>query len=475
MPASEHDNPPSQPPPPPSRAERTLAAVALAISLGVSIWLLTRGLKVGTRPHVDFFDFFWAARGFTDNLDIYAVGDPGYIYPPLLAFLMQPLALLDATLAASCWAVLNIVIAWVLCALSVNTATTLLNLRWSWARRVLAACVTGWILADGFRNELEWGNCNFLILIGVVLGIRWLTHRPIAAGCALAFAAALKYLPILFLVWLLARGKWRAAAAMTLCLVALLLLPAAQVGWDRNAAFLGSSVRGVSSMLASRHADQDALKLAPDAPPPGAPTLQANIWPLDADFSLSIPSGMARVARDTGLRESLGHAAPLALTLMVALACVGVCALIYRAAGLPLWWLARLTPARLTPASRVPAWLAPLEAVGVSTAMVVFSPQAQKRHFNMLVPLVALCVVLIWRGYSRASPPSPASPHSHRAAAHWTLAGLLIMAALATPMINTPLTRDFMTFRWEWCGGPSLAILACQFIALASFMKSARL
>lgn len=420
---------------------RRIAVVALLISAGVMVWLVTRGLKVGTQPHVDFFDFYYAAQAVPKGLDIYAVGDPGYIYPPLLAFLMQPLAWLEPVFAAQIWVGVNAILAAALCWLCVDTATKLLGVRWHWSKITLACCVVFWILADGFRNELEWGNCNFLIMLGVVLGIRWLHLKPALAGACLAVAAALKYLPILFLLYLIARGSWRSAASMCVVLVALLLMPAIQVGWHRNVEFLGSSVRGVSTMLASKVADPARFK--DSLIDQSAPTAPANIWPMDADFSFSIPSGIARVVRDT-------HAPKWAVAcgiLGVAALCIAICAAIYRRNRQRLWWFFASVP------KRTPAWLVTAEAIGVSTAMVVFSPQAQKRHFNMLIPLIALAVVL-----------AIAAPTRVRA---WTVVGLVILAILATPMINTPWTRDFFVNQWEWFGGPSYAILACQFITLA--------
>jgi uncharacterized membrane protein YsdA (DUF1294 family) len=421
---------------PASVHERRIAFGSIAACVGVMAWLISRGLKVGTHGSIDFFDFYWAAQAFPRD-DIYAVGDPGYIYPPLLAFLMQPLTLLGENGAATLWVFLTAALAAVLCWLGVDTARRALGITWPRERTIIASCASFLFLADGFRNELEWGNCNLIILAPVLLAIRWLATRPVLAGVLLAIAAALKYLPILFLVWLLARRQWRAAAAMLVALVTLLLAPALQVGWDRNAQFLDSSVRGVSTMLASK------------VSPPGAPhstphstTAPANIWPLDATFSLSIPSGMARIVRDNSLAKWVLPAGVLG----VAALCVVACGVVYRAHAVRLFW------------RTVPHWLLIAEGVGVATAMVAFSPQTQKRHFNMLVGLVAWGLVLAL---------APGRPRASRTTA---IIALAFLGALTTPMLNTPWTRDFATEYWNWSGGPSYVAVICQIMIVAATM-----
>lgn len=426
--------------------ERRLSLVALLISAGVLAWLISRGLKVGTHGHIDFFDFYRAAQAFARGEDIYAVGDPGYIYPPLLAFLMQPLTVLTARAASILWVFVNASLAAGLCALAVDTARRTLQIRWPRPRTIIAATITFIFLADAFRNELEWGNCNLIIMLPVLLAIRWLTTRPLTAGTLLAVAAALKYLPILFLAWLLARRRWRPAFAMVTALVALLLIPAVEVGWSRNAQFLGSSLRGVSAMLGSQASPILAEGMNAISSPPTA----ANILPLDAPYSVSIPSGMARVVRDNRLPP---WALPAGV-LVVAAACVLACGLVYRAGALRLCWTA------------APAWLIGIEGVGVATAMIAFSPQTQKRHFNMLIALVA------WGAVLALAPRRDSVPRHTRSAA---VASLAMLAALTTPMVNTPWTRDLLTTYWNWFGGPSHIAVICQIILLATtiaFMKA---
>lgn len=418
--------------------ERRIAIASLVVSTGVMAWLVSRGLKEGTHGHIDFFDFYWAAEAMGRD-DIYRVGDPGYIYPPLLAFLMQPLTLLSAKAAATVWVFVNAALAAVLCWLGVDLARRAMGLDRHRERTILATCATFLFLADSFRNELEWGNCNFIVMLPVLLGIRWLAFpasRPGLAGALLGLAAALKYLPILFLVWLVARRQWRAAGAMLVTLIGLLLAPALQVGWSRNAQFLESSVAGVSNMLASKVADTS--ETARDA--------AANIWPLDAPFSLSIPSGTARIVRDWGLPRWV---LPVGV-LGVAGVCVLACGVVYRNFGYRLFW------------RHAPTWLILAEGVGVATAMIAFSPQTQKRHFNMVVGLVAWGIVIAL------------APRKSRASRATAIAGLALIAALTTPMINTPWTREFMVNTWNWAGGPAYVAVVCQIMIVASTMMIMR-
>ena len=58
----------------------------------------------------DFHEFFSAAQAIVNHQDIYKAGSLGYIYPPLLAFLLTPLVTLGEIGAAWVWLSLNIIL-----------------------------------------------------------------------------------------------------------------------------------------------------------------------------------------------------------------------------------------------------------------------------------------------------------------------------------------------------------------------------
>src|SRR6266699_883367 len=108
----------------------------------------------------DFNVFYSAAQATLQHGDLYKPMNRSYIYPPLIAFLYAPLALLSEPQAATI----------VLCA-------------------------------------------NFLF---IVLALRWLDKRPAWAGIALGLACNIKYLPIVTLPYLLIRRRWVAAGSFAL-------------------------------------------------------------------------------------------------------------------------------------------------------------------------------------------------------------------------------------------------------------------
>ncbi len=90
------------------------------IAAGLSIYLtgyvgrrVARPPLAGIDPRGDFPYFYAAAQAMTKGEDIYASQAPGkdrrgYIYPPLIAFLYQPLARFDLVTAARLSLLINI-------------------------------------------------------------------------------------------------------------------------------------------------------------------------------------------------------------------------------------------------------------------------------------------------------------------------------------------------------------------------------
>src|SRR5262245_18937793 len=90
----------------------SLALVAAAHVVGRwyydgAIWALA-----GWSVPPDFSDFYLAAKAVLSGGSPYRLDVPegwlGYVYPPLLAWLMTPLTLLPVPVAVSAWAVLSV-------------------------------------------------------------------------------------------------------------------------------------------------------------------------------------------------------------------------------------------------------------------------------------------------------------------------------------------------------------------------------
>jgi hypothetical protein len=207
-----------------------------------------------------------AGAAFFDGREPYRVtNDRGwsYLYPPLFAILLAPLQPLDSTVQALTWYWISLAMAfgcyWELRKLvdvlvgEVRSATgrDLTVPRWAWWAALGAALLPA-------LNCLQRGQVGVLKLYLLLLGLRLLLARCslrawLLGGIVLAAPIALKLTPALpvgcLLCLLAVRGwcrheadagmSWRQAWTATLgvvagCVLFLLLVPAALIGWSAN-------------------------------------------------------------------------------------------------------------------------------------------------------------------------------------------------------------------------------------------------
>ncbi len=429
---------------PPTRL-RTLARLLLiAAGIAVLAWLMSRGFKHTENRFADFYDFYWAADAARRGTDMYASGDGGYVYPPLLAVILIPLSLLDPHLAMRVWIVASaVLLVWCLWR-SVKLATDSVGVKDSSLGTGALSAIVLLILFDSFRGEFEWANCNIPMMAAIVLGMAWLRTKPVLGGAALALACAIKYIPLAFLPYLLVRRQWKAAGGMTAGLLACALLPSLWLGWNRNLEYLSIAMRGMGVM--------SGASSAPTASSGSKPA--ASVIPIDAEYSLSITSGIARVLGSDRSFASLALWTGGALVIAV-----GVAWAMYRARGIGFFTLRDRTSKdarRGASLSSMPSlWLS--ECCAVLAAALAFAPQTQERHFNLLVPLIAGLVVVSGRvpGKSRI----------------FSIAALLVFAAGVTPMLNLPGTREFVDGVWKWSGAPGWLTLAVAYVFVWTSMS----
>lgn len=138
-----------------------------------------------------------------ERLGLERFGYP-YYYPPLVAALVAPLTQLPVIAAAWVWNMANAA------AVVAGTALLLGERRWR-AQGLLA-----WGLTAAFVPTLATlyaGQISGLLYLSVAAAI--VAHergRPMAAGAAVAFGAALKVVPVVLIGYFAWRGDWRAVA-----------------------------------------------------------------------------------------------------------------------------------------------------------------------------------------------------------------------------------------------------------------------
>lgn len=231
-----------------SAALWALAGIAAAI-LVVAEWRSAAASGVGT----DLGYFLEAARRVIHQESIY--GASGYVYSPLIAWILAPFA---TSSAISTWW------AGVVLAGCVITIVAMMIVLWrvieSWQRPLLALVMVVTMLGDAVLDtELKLGQVDTIVLAVVAVSLLLQRARlPGVSGAVLALAAIIKTWPILFALWLLrkgADGRWRAVAgfagAVLIFLVIVLLVdgPHGYTSWFGRTQSMSSQHFAVWSAL----------------------------------------------------------------------------------------------------------------------------------------------------------------------------------------------------------------------------------
>ncbi len=405
------------------RPSRWLSGAIVVGFVGLYAWFFVNAAnRIGTESELgDFYHFYYGARAMADHQDIYASWRGGYIYPPLLAFVLMPVALLPLQAAA-------------VLMLLVNIGLSLLTIR-AGARECVdrfAAPATGLtvggaallgtlLTTDKIKGELQMWQTNVVMLLMLTVALRWLDRRPWLAGLALGFAFNIKYLAVVMLPYLLLRRRWRAAGGFIAGIVGFALLPAVWTGWSQNLHDLGVAAAGLLRLLGI------------DAGPGPA----ANVSDMEVGFSVSVTSAIARAIR-TG-----GSTLPaLALAGLLAGATIGVAAWMYRKNRVPVvdW------PGAAGQGEQPYRAVVALEWVGLIAFALAFSPQTNTRHLYLLLLVQILAAVLLLfgrRGVSRVP----------------VLVGLVVLFCGLNLPPGGP-TWDPQVRWWRVVGGPSWCLLA---------------
>ena len=328
----------------------------------------------------DFEHFYWAGAAMRAGTDIYRSGVGGYIYPPLIAALYSPLSRFSVQTAA--WVALVCNLGLVLACAWVGSKEVLrrMDIAISNHNVIMISAVATLLAATRLRGEVQMWQTNLLLMLGVLLALRFLDRRPLIAGLCLGFAINIKYLPLVYLPYLMLRRRYAAAASTLVGTATFALAPALISGWQANLDALRVAASGVMHLVGIAVAVPES----------------ANIDPITAGHSLSITSGIARV---------LGPGADPALAVRLGLACAGLFALliwgVYRLHRMPLFRWPDAKAQRDSPYSAMVA----VEWMSLMALALAFSPQTNPRHTSLLfmayLPLAAMLCVPVPAGAGR--------------------------------------------------------------------------
>ncbi len=234
---------------------RLLNRAALLLAL---LWLLA--LVLTTSPDSDYQYYWSGARAFLEYGDSYRLhpdipaaalpaDDPSramYLYPPVFAYLAQPLALLDYPSSLWVWFALNVVFLVGFVWLCVRVSGLALA-RQLWGPLALVA-----LLIPPTRLSLQLGQLSLLVALMLTAALA-LEHRPRLAGALLAMVSWFKLYPALLgLHFLIGRRyallRWSLAAGLAIGAISLLLF-----GPEPYRRFADSVLQGFRYPYAAEH------------------------------------------------------------------------------------------------------------------------------------------------------------------------------------------------------------------------------
>ncbi len=393
-----------------------LAMVPFVIALTVGV----RSIRKETSSLGNFPTFRDAAIAMTQGTDIYRSGQKEYVYPPLLAFLYQPLGHVSRGTGAAIAMTLSL-------AMAISTliiASTQLLFRISGRSDDLSiartAVIAAILSATHIRSEFNMFETNVLMLFMFTLAMRWVDRRPALCGLALAVAFHVKYLPIVLIPYLLLRRRWAAVGWFFVACLVLAILPAVSMGWHANLTALSHAFAGIARLFGVTVDNATA----------------ANVIHGGDARSISVTSALIRI-------PGLTSPWPLVIAALLGGLLAGITAAIYRKRGLPVFNWPDNTRQTISP------WrgLLAVEWIAVMALMVVFSPFTNTRHLYLLVDLNVVAAVLFvaTRGWLKVC-----------------VAGAAILSTLCTVLPPSGDHFEGMSDAWRWIGGPAwCALLLC--------------
>jgi alpha-1,2-mannosyltransferase len=216
--------------------------------------------KSGTDPGAysnDFNVYYHAAREVIGGRDPYqhSLGDwTPYIYPPLLAEIIVPLAFLPLPVAAYVWFLVGagsiVAAAWISARLATDSEGTFVLEQSASAlasRRAAIAVCAAIVVLRFVLDTFNLGQVNALVLVLAVAHVHlYARDRKALSAVALVIAVSIKLTPALLLVYHLSRLRLRFVAlcvALLVALTAISLLPFGHHGADVLQTFWNRTVK----------------------------------------------------------------------------------------------------------------------------------------------------------------------------------------------------------------------------------------
>ncbi len=192
------------------------------------LWLLLPLVAVAYYPRFSHgsLEFYPKSAYCLWHGEMLQICDVGFTYPPIFAFLMLPIEAMPVWLHNPVWYLVTLAatigsfkLSDVVARSAITVPLTAAELTWM---RLLGLLLSLKLVLAVFENQAY----DALVLVFVLAGLAaLLTGREFWGGASLAFAAALKTTPLVFLPYLLWKRRFVAAAAFATVFIAASYLP----------------------------------------------------------------------------------------------------------------------------------------------------------------------------------------------------------------------------------------------------------
>ncbi len=317
----------------------------------------------------DFDVYLQAARLMLEEAELYQVPTHGvhyYRYPPLLAFLMGPLARLSFESALLVWLASNAIIMSAVCLAWYRIVTGM----HFWRERARIQWAMGGVaLLVSLRYALShfnYGQVNLAVLALLVFGCLLIfKDRPVSGGVLIGVSLAIKPFALPFLVWFMVSRRWCVLIAVMAGGLIGAVLPASRVGISLNLEYLKQWISHMADSV--------------------APT---NIWL--ASNNVSLYASLQRLFSDIEVRHLDGTMSTVSILSLPTVAVEILAWLVFLAL---LGWIA-MVARKYGPSSdtRVRSAVASF----MFALIPVLTTTAQKHYFVMIIPAIIYVLCAWW-------------------------------------------------------------------------------
>ncbi len=392
------------------------------LALAFLAWILLLAFRHPFKPGKNTFSaFYYAALAIRNQAGAAAL--PGdYIYPPFLAWAIQPLTRLPIAVAFRVWLGFSFLLTSSSMLVGWSAISRYFGLQLN-LKHAITIVLAAFLLSAG-EAKTEWSvaQCDGLVLDSFSFSLALLAASPIAAGLVIALGANIKYQTLVLIPYLLWRGHWRAAVSALLGFPLIGAISALSLGWKENLLAWSSAVGGLGKFFGLHTAKT------------------AQIHGLDWTSSISLPSAFARILPSMGVSEKWAY--PSAF--LIALLLFGLIGSIYYRHRVPL--IGPLAHERHSP-------LVVFEWSSITLFLLAFGPQTTRRHLFILMLTHLLVMVLLF---------SDLLTRTQRQLLFWTL----VFYQLGLRLPPSGGWFNPAADAWKWLGGPSWCILPLLFVLL---------